>query len=81
MFSTRGYRLASAERTVLNVPDSGGQGTEGFVGQEEDFEMDSPGEWRASGALENKGDVVTGPRVGEQTSSGEFWTYCSLDGR
>lgn len=31
--------------------------------------------------VENKGDVVTGPRVGEQTSSREFWTCRSLDGR
>lgn len=34
--------------------------------------------------VENKSDVVTGTRVGEQTSSREFWTYCSLlspDGR
>lgn len=50
-----GYRLASAERTVPNVPDIGGQVMEGFVGQEEDFEMDSLGEWRASGACREQG--------------------------
>lgn len=47
MLGARGYWFASAERTVLNVPDSGGQLMEGFVGQEEDFEMGSLGEWRA----------------------------------
>lgn len=31
--------------------------------------------------VEYKGDVVTGTRVGEQTSGREFRTYCSLDGR
>lgn len=31
--------------------------------------------------VENRGEVVTGTRVGEQTSGREFWTYRSLDGR
>lgn len=56
LLGVRGYRLASAERTVQNVPDSGGQVMEGQV---EDFEMDSPGEWRASRqAAESSGHIV-----------------------
>ncbi len=45
-----------------------GQVMEGFVGQEK-FEMDSLGDGEPVELIEDGGDVVTGPRVGDHVGS------------
>lgn len=40
----------------------------GFVGEEEDFEMDAPRDEEPVALLKGRGDVVTGASVGEEAS-------------
>lgn len=47
----------------------GGQVVEGFIGDDEEFEMDTLGDWEPVEVMKDRGDVVTGAGVSEETSS------------
>ena len=51
---------------------------EGFVWEEEDFELNLLWGREPVEVLEDRGNVVTGAGVGEQTSSRVFLTYFSI---
>ena len=66
----RGAEAAGRSVVVEQVGEvAGGLVVEGFVGEEEDYEMDALRDREPVELLEDWGDVVTGAGVGEQASS------------
>ncbi|MEQ2211533.1 hypothetical protein XENOCAPTIV_005342 [Xenoophorus captivus] len=66
----RGAEAAGRSVTVEQIGEvAWGSVMEGFVGEKEDFEINSLGDTEPVELLQNWGDVVTGAGLGEQASS------------